>query len=96
MVKERRSVLLSGFLSFLFGPIGWCYAAPWKVAAVGGGLYLLVASILPQFLLVYVVGIVAPLSSIAGIVYAIGFNVAGKRTPMFGKDEDEPKRIAAK
>lgn len=90
---NKRSVVASGLLSFFFGPLGWLYAAPWKSAIVGGGAYLLAAAILPSFLMVYVVGIVAPVSAIAGVLYALGYNLAGARTPLFGKS-GEVKRLA--
>jgi hypothetical protein len=90
---KKRSVIASGLLSFFFGPLGWLYAAPWKSAIIGGGAYLLVAAILPSFLMMYVVAIVAPVSAIAGVLYALGYNLAGARTPLFGKS-DEVKRLA--
>jgi hypothetical protein len=92
----RKSLVASGLLSFFFGPLGWLYAAPWSVALAGAGAWLLTAYVLPQFLLVYVVGIVAPISAIAGVFYAIGFNLTGVRTPLFGSDEKIAKLTAQK
>ena len=90
-VHDRKSILASGLLSFFLGPLGWFYAAPLKSAAIGGGAYLLVAAVLPHFLLVYVVAAIAPISAIAGVLYALGYNVSGERLPIFGKDA---KRLA--
>ena len=92
---KKKSVLASGLLSFFFGPIGWLYAAPWKVAVPAAAVYLLLAYILPQFILVYIVGILAPVSAIGGVLYAIGFNLAGKRTPIFGKEAAEVKKLVS-
>jgi hypothetical protein len=92
---KKKSILLSGILSLFFGPLGWLYAAPWAVAIPGSAAYLLVCAILPKFLLVYLLGLLAPLSALGGVVYAMGFNMAGKRTPIFGKDE-EPKKLLGK
>jgi hypothetical protein len=90
--KPRKSVLVSGLLSFLFGPAGWLYAAPWQVALPGAAAYVLACSILPHVLIVYLLMVVAPLSSIAGVVYALGFNSAGHRIALFGK---ENKRLGS-
>ncbi len=95
ITKARKSILASGLLSFFFGPLGWLYAAPWKVALPAAGVYVLLCGILPQFILVYLIGIIAPISGIGGVLYAIGFNMAGKRTPIFGK-EGELKKLGAK
>ena len=95
VTKPRKKILISGLLSFFFGPLGWLYAAPWKVALPAAGVYVLLCGILPQFILVYLIGIIAPISAIGGVLYAIGFNMAGKRTPIFGK-EGELKKLGAK
>jgi len=91
---DKKSILLSGGLSFFFGPLGWLYAAPWKVALPGAAIYLLLASLLPTFMLVYLLGIFAPVSAIGGVLYALGFNMAGKRVPIFGKEQEpSPKQL---
>jgi len=95
VVSDKKSVLASGLLSFFLGPLGWFYAAPLKNAAIGGGAYLLCGAILPSFILFYVVGIVAPISAISGIIYALGYNATGERLPIFGKSKDEPKRLSS-
>ena len=87
IAKPRKSVLASGLLSFFFGPLGWLYAAPWKSALVGAAGWVLVVAILPQFIIMYLAMLVCPLSAIAGVIYALGFNVIGERTALFGKSQ---------
>ena len=91
LVKPRKSVVVSGALSFFLGPLGWLYAAPWPVAVGGSLAYLIACKLLPMFIVVYVLGIVAPFSAIAGVLYAMGFNMTGARTPLFGKDRPPPR-----
>jgi hypothetical protein len=93
----EKSWLVSGGLSFLFGPLGWLYAGSFREtipAAVG---YLLIAGvvskILPMFLLMPVLMVLLPLSGIAGLVYAIGHNRAGKRIRLFGDDPEKRKKL---
>jgi hypothetical protein len=89
--SARKSVIASGLLSFFFGPLGWLYAAPWPVAIGASGAYVLACAILPTFMIVWLLGITAPISALAGVFYAIGFNMAGARTPLFGKEKDPPR-----
>ena len=89
----EKSWLMSGALSFFFGPLGWLYAGAWRETIPAAALYLIVASIVakivPMFLLMPVLMVVLPISGIAGVVYAIGHNRAGQRIRLFG-DEDKP------
>lgn len=94
LAKPRKSVLVSGLLSFFLGPLGWLYAAPWKSAAIGAAAWVLAAAIIPTFILMYIAMLVCPLSAIAGVIYALGFNVIGERTALFGKHE--PAALPAK
>ena len=87
LAKPRKSVVASGLLSLFFGPIGWLYAAPWKSAAIAAAAWVLTCAILPSFILLYLMMVVGPLSAIAGVIYALGFNVIGTRTALFGKSE---------
>ena len=91
VAADKKSVLVSGALSLFLGPLGWFYAAPLKNAVVGGGAYVLCAAVLPTFILVYVLGVVAPLSAIAGVIYALGYNATGERQPIFGRSKEEPR-----
>jgi hypothetical protein len=88
-----KSWLISGALSFFFGPLGWLYAGAWREsipAALGYLLTLgLVTSIVPMFLLMPVMMVALPLSGVAGVVYAIGHNRDGKRIRLFGDDADK-------
>ena len=96
LTKVRKSVLASGLLSFFFGPLGWLYAAPLKVAVPAAAVYALMLWLLPSFVLVYIVGLAAPVCAIGGVLYALGFNMAGKRTPIFGKEAAEVKKLSAR
>ncbi|MEZ4402905.1 MAG: hypothetical protein R3B06_22985 [Kofleriaceae bacterium] len=86
----EKSWLVSAGLSFLFGPLGWLYAGSFRETIPAATLYLIVASIvakiIPMFLLMPVLMVVLPVSGIAGLVYAIGHNRAGKRVRLFGDD----------
>jgi hypothetical protein len=101
LTKKReageKSWLISGALSFLFGPLGWLYAGAWREAVPASALYLIIASIVakivPMFLLMPVLMVVLPISAIGGVVYAIGHNRAGERIRLFGDDDagDDPR-----
>ena len=86
----KKRVLVSGALSFLFGPFGWLYAAPLKEAIPVIVAYVvtfwLLGLLLPSLLLVWPLAIVNVLSGVAGALYAWGFNSAGKRVPMVLKE----------
>ncbi len=86
-----KSWLVSGGLSFFFGPLGWLYAGAWRETIPAAAMYLIVASIVakivPMFLLMPVLMVVLPISGVAGVVYAIGHNRAGQRIRLFGDDD---------
>lgn len=92
-----KSWLISGALSFFFGPLGWLYAGAWREsipAALGYLLALgLITSIVPMFLLMPVMMVALPLSGVAGVVYALGHNREGKRIRLFGDEDkgDDPR-----
>ncbi len=81
---RQKSMVVSGALSFFFGPLGLLYAAPAGVALPAALGWLIAGAIIPTFLLVYVAGIVCPVSAVAGILYAWGYNRAGQRVPLLG------------
>jgi len=87
-----KSWLISGALSFFFGPLGWLYAGSFRESIPASALWLIVAGlvskIVPMFLLMPVLMVVLPISAIGGVVYAIGHNRAGARIRLFG-DEDK-------
>ncbi len=96
----EKSWLISGALSLFFGPVGWLYAGSWRESIPAGAAYLaavaLITTIIPFFLLMPVLMFALPLSGIAGVVYAIGYNRKGKRVRLFGDDggdEKSDKRI---
>lgn len=88
----RKSLGISALVSFLFGPLGWLYAAPLKEAVPAIVVYLaafgLLQWILPSILLIWVVGLVNVVTGVAGALYAWGHNSAGKRIPLVLKEKD--------
>jgi hypothetical protein len=89
---NRKSLLLSAGLSF-FGPLGWLYAGSLREALPASAIALIVAAIIPTFLLMPILWLVMPLSALTGLVYAWQYNRHGHRTPIFlddkkGKSDD--------
>lgn len=89
----EKSWLISGALSFFFGPLGWLYAGAWRESIPAAVSWLLAAGliskIVPMFLLMPVLMVVMPLSGVAGVVYAIGHNRHGSRIRLFGDEDDK-------
>ena len=83
---NRKSLLLSAGLSF-FGPLGWLYAGSLREALPAAAIALIVAAIVPTFLLMPVLWLVMPLSALTGLVYAWQYNRHGHRTPLFLDDK---------
>jgi len=81
---DQKSVVGSGVLSLVLGPLGWLYAAPLREAVPGVAIYVGLCSLLPHVLLTPLLGILAPLSGAAGIYYAWRHNQTGERTSLFG------------
>ena len=77
--RDDKSLLASGILSFIFGPFGWLYAAPLKDAGAGILAVTLISAMLPATLAASFFGLVAPLSALAGLVYAQQYNATGHR-----------------
>lgn len=85
---HKKSLLLSAGLSF-FGPLGWLYAGSLKEAIPAAAIALVLAAIVPTFLLMPVLWLVMPLSALTGLVYAWQYNRHGHRTPIFLDDKKE-------
>ncbi|HVV82671.1 MAG TPA: hypothetical protein VHE35_06305 [Kofleriaceae bacterium] len=89
--RGEKSWLISGGLSLFLGPVGWLYAGSWRESIPAAAGYLMAAAIvtkiLPLFLFLPVLMFALPLSGIAGVVYAIGYNRKGKRVRLFGEDK---------
>jgi hypothetical protein len=81
-----KSLLASAGLSLL-GPIGWLYAGSFKEAVPAVVAQLLIASIVPSFLLMPLLLVLLPLSSLAGLIYAWQYNKKGQRTTIFLGDK---------
>jgi hypothetical protein len=88
---HRKSLLLSAGLSF-FGPLGWLYAGSLKEAIPATAIALLVAALVPTFLLMPVLWLIMPLSALTGLVYAWQYNRHGHRTPIFLDDKKDKDR----
>ena len=71
--------MVSGLLSLVFGPFGWLYAGSLGEALTASGALILAAGILPKIVLTWLLGAIAPLSAIAGMVYAYRHNRHGER-----------------
>jgi hypothetical protein len=84
--ENRKSLLLSAGLSFL-GPLGWLYAGSLREAIPAAAIALLIAAVVPTFLLMPVLWLVMPLSALTGLVYAWQYNRHGHRTPIFLDDK---------
>lgn len=95
--KGEKSWKRSAVLSTLLGPFGWLYAGSWREAVPAsaawlGGAYL-AQLILPTLLLYPMIFIALPLSGVAGALYALSYNRAGKRQRLF-TEEPPPKALA--
>lgn len=85
--KGEKSWLISGVASLALGPVGWLYAGSLREAAPATAAWIVLAlaasKILPVFLMMPVLMVVLPLSAIAGVMYAMQYNRAGKRQRLF-------------
>ena len=97
--QGEKSWIKSGAASLVLGPIGWLYAGSMREAVPASvawvALAALASKILPMVLMMPVLMVVMPLSAIAGVVYALQYNRAGKRQRLFGDDKAEspPKQL---
>lgn len=89
--QHRKSLLLSAGLSF-FGPLGWLYAGSLREALPAAAIALLIAAVVPTFLLMPVLWLVMPLSALTGLIYAWQYNRHGHRTPIFLDDKNKPNK----
>ena len=93
--KGEKNWMISGGASLL-GPIGWLYAGSLREAVPATAAWLLLASfvwkVLP-FLWMPLLMVVMPLSGIAGVVYALSYNRAGKRQRLFSDKKAKDKAL---
>lgn len=87
--EGNKSLLLSGGLSLVFGPLGWLYAGSFREAIPASLAFVLLVYLLPTFLLLPIAGIGLPISGIAGVVYAWQHNRSGKRDRILGDDDED-------
>src|SRR6185436_9099066 len=79
---DRKSILLSGGASLLFGPFGWGYAGAWKEVLPAIGIYAGLIILLPKVLLATLLGVIHPACGVVGMIYAYRHNRARARTPL--------------
>jgi len=86
---EEKSVIASGALSLILGPVGWLYAAPLKDAVAGIAVFMLLAKILPAMLFYPLLGVIMPVAGLAGVLYAWQHNAKGHRVSLkdIGKEQ---------
>ncbi len=95
--KGEKSWPVSAGLSAMLGPVGWLYAGSWREAAPAAAAWVALGyllSFLPTMLLLPMLIVAMPLSGLAGAMYALGYNRAGKRQRLFG-DNNAAKRKKA-
>jgi hypothetical protein len=80
--SDQRSLVAAGALSFFFGPLGWLYSAPLKEAGPAILIFLLLVKLIPAILLYPLLGILMPVSALAGVSYAWLYNRKGERTSL--------------
>jgi hypothetical protein len=86
---DEKSVIASGALSLFLGPIGWLYAAPLREAVPAVLVHAAAVAFIPHFLLVPLLGVLAPLSGAAGVYYAWRHNQTGVRTGLFSDEKSD-------
>ena len=93
--KGDKSWLASGVASLFLGPVGWLYAGSMREAVPAAAAYValgvIATKLLPMLLLWPVMMVVMPLSGIAGVVYALSYNRAGRRQRLFS-DKEKSRR----
>jgi hypothetical protein len=93
--KGEKSWVKSGALS-LMGPIGWLYAGSLREAVPATAAWVaflaLASKFLPTLLMMPVFMVALPLSAVAGVVYALQYNRAGRRQRLFSDKSDKAKR----
>lgn len=91
--KGAKSWVKSGLASTALGPIGWLYAGSFResipAATAWLALVALAGKIVPTLLLLPVLFVVLPLSGIAGVLYALGYNKTGSRQRLFDKPPEK-------
>ena len=91
--KGAKSWLKSGLASTALGPLGWLYAGSFREAIPASAAWLalvaVASKIIPSILLVPVLFVVLPLSGIAGVLYALGYNKKGSRQRLFDKPPEK-------
>jgi 4-hydroxybenzoate polyprenyltransferase len=71
--------------------MGWLYAGSFKEALPGALFYVLLCSLVPRFLLAYLLGPFNAVAAIAGVLYAWSYNRTGRRQTLLLKDSPPPR-----
>jgi hypothetical protein len=79
---DQKSLAASGLLAFFFGPLGWIYAAPLQDAIPAFLVLVALKAVLPLTVFASVMGVVSPLSALAGVAYAWSYNKTGQRVSL--------------
>lgn len=85
----EKSLLASGILSLVLGPIGWLYAGPLREAIPGVALFavaLWFLRLLPLMLAGPGVSLLYAASGALGVLYAWQYNRTGRATPLLTGD----------
>ena len=86
----EKSLLASGILSLVLGPIGWIYAGPLREAVPATLAFVMalwVLRFLPFVLSGPAVSLLYAASGALGVLYAWQYNRTGKTTPLLTDDE---------
>ena len=86
-------MILSGVLSFIFGPLGWLYAAPMREAipaiVVSSLLNGVIWSLVPDSLIPLALSVGNAFFGLFGAAYAMRHNQNGRRTPIFTEEKPQ-------
>jgi hypothetical protein len=85
----EKSVIVSGVLSFIGGPLGWLYAGHWREAVPASIALAILWKLLPTFLFAMAWTVVAPVSAGVGVLYAWKYNRKGERQRILPEAEQK-------
>ncbi len=99
LLKPRKegdkSLIVSGLLSLFFGPLGWLYAAPWRVAVPASIVMLMLSYLFGWHILGF-----SLIFGAVGVAYAWRYNQKGERAPLFfgndSSDDEKPPALPRK
>jgi hypothetical protein len=96
-IRDEKSIIASGLVSFFLGPVGWLYAAPLPEAVAAVLISAVVTSVLsavlPYALVMGIFGFTAPVSAAVGVYYAWRYNKTGRRVSMLELVEQVKRQL---